>query len=394
MTAAPRRSSVPAWWTVMRREFFVRITDKTFLLSTATMLLLIGAFLGLMAFNGNRESEMLRVGVTESSAVQIVEAADAGGDPSFETVDIGDAAGVRGGVEAEELDFGLVRTGDAWEIITRSAGENTNALNALRAGVSDSVVAQNAEAAGVDLAALTADADPEIVEVGAQGENGVWASALPLIFGLVFYMAVILFGTSIAQSVVAEKESRIVEILAASMSLRSLLLGKILATSLLAFLQITLFAGATVLGMRLMDISIEGTDLTTALLWFVPFFIVGFLGLACIWAAVGAVASRTEDLQATSLPLTLGLALVLFAPMILDKEWTEIMSFVPLFSSVLMPGRMFTGSAELWEGLLALGLGILFCAITLVLGDRMYRRSVMQTGTRVSWLAALGGSKR
>ena len=54
-------------------------------------------------------------------------------------------------------------------------------------------------------------------------------------FGLVFFMSAITFGTTIAQSVVEEKQTRVVEILLSTVSARALLTGKVIGNSVLAF---------------------------------------------------------------------------------------------------------------------------------------------------------------
>ena len=57
---------------------------------------------------------------------------------------------------------------------------------------------------------------------------------------------------------------------------------------------------------------------TGALGWFLVFFLVGFLALACLWAVAGALASRTEDLQSTSTPITMLLLAIFFGSAFLD----------------------------------------------------------------------------
>lgn len=383
------------WPKVLRREFIVRITDKTFLISTGVMVVLIAGSTLLAGLLGDANSKARVIAVSDPASEQVVSQLEedySGEDPAaeytahyFET----DTA-AREAVSAGDADISLARVGDTWVIAATSASDSRSDIDVLAAAVGSATLSANAQEAGVDLNQLTAGSVPEVVQLGSDDvPQGSLAELLPLVFALVFYMAVILFGTSIAQSVVSEKESRIVEILAAAVPLRAVLMGKVLATSFLAFLQIALFAGISAVGMAWRGISLEGSSVITSILWFVPFFVIGFLGLACVWAVAGSTASRTEDLQSTSLPLTLGLALVLFAPILLDGHWERVLSYVPIFSSVLMPTRILSGSAEWWEATLALTACLPFCFVTLLLGERMYRRSVMQTNGRVSWFSFL-----
>ena len=69
------------------------------------------------------------------------------------------------------------------------------------------------------------------------------------------------------------------------------------------------------------------------MLWYLPFFLLGFLSLACIWAAAGALASRIEDVQATSMPLTFVLVSVFVVGInMAEREFQKIVGLVKLFN--------------------------------------------------------------
>lgn len=106
----------------------------------------------------------------------------------------------------------------------------------------------------------------------------------------------------------------------------------------------------------------------------------------------GSLASRAEDLQATSTPLTMLILAIFFGGLSLDGRGQVIASFIPPVSAVVMPKRILSGGVEWWEPLLALGLLAVFAAITVRVGERLYRRAMLQTGGRVSlrqaWSAA------
>ncbi len=106
----------------------------------------------------------------------------------------------------------------------------------------------------------------------------------------------------------------------------------------------------------------------------------------------GSLASRTEDLQATSTPLTMLMLVMFFGGLSLDGRGQVIASFVPPVSAVVMPKRILAGGVEWWEPLVALGLLAAFAAVTVWVGERLYRRALLQTGGRVSlrqaWSAA------
>jgi ABC-2 type transport system permease protein len=170
--------------------------------------------------------------------------------------------------------------------------------------------------------------------------------------------------------------------------LRHLLAGKIVGNTLLALGQLVLYLAVSLIGLSFTKYSSLVTALSGPVAWFVVFFLAGFAALACLWAVAGALASRTEDVQATSTPLTLVTMAVFFGGFLLEGTARVIGSFVPLLSAVLMPIRLLQGEASWWQGLIALALLLATAAATVVLGERLYRRSLLQTGGRVGWRQA------
>lgn len=81
-----------------------------------------------------------------------------------------------------------------------------------------------------------------------------------------------------------------------------------------------------------------------------------------------------------------------FASFMAAGAWRVALSYVPVLSSMLMPTRLMDGSAQWWEGVIALALTLAFAAVAMVLGERMYRRSLMQTSSRMTFRQALTAS--
>ena len=188
---------------------------------------------------------------------------------------------------------------------------------------------------------------------GQAGSSG-FVKGATFAFALLFFMAAMMFGQQIAASVVEEKQSRLVEILATAIPLRQLLAGKILGNSVIALGQVVLFAAVGLVAVSFTDASTLLPTLSTAVVWFVLFFAVGFFALACLYAVAGALASRTEDLQSTTAPMTMVLMVVYVASFGLSGKALEVASFVPIASVVSMPGRLLAGDAAWWEPVLAL----------------------------------------
>jgi ABC-2 type transport system permease protein len=126
--------------------------------------------------------------------------------------------------------------------------------------------------------------------------------------------------------------------------------------------------------------------------WFLAFFLVGFLALASLWSVAGSLATRQDDLQATTAPGQ-GLLLIPYLVAVAGGERAvEIASFVPIASSMTMPGRMVDGDVPLWQPTVSLLVAIGTAALLIRLGARWYERTLLQTSRRVSYRELVRGA--
>lgn len=386
------------WALVALRELQVRLSDRNFLIGTGATLLLIIAMFALQSFLLGGGAASYKVAVTDSDAGAVVsqaqEALRATDDEAvITTVDVADTAAAESALTEGDVDAALLPSGDGWEFVTDGEADSQ-----LQGAVADAVrttaLAQNAEAAGTSLPELTAGTEVATRDISGGDEESRFVAFLAgFAMAFLFYMSAVMFGMAIANSVVEEKQSRIVEILAAAIPVRALLTGKVVGNTVLAFGQMALIGAVALVGLTFTDYDQYLSILTQGFLWYIPFFVLGFLALACIWAAAGAMASRTEDLQSTTMPLTMALVLVFIVGLSLDGAAKVIGSFVPVLSTILMPMRLLEGTAQWWEAVLALGLTAAFCFLTITIGTRLYRRSLLQTSGRVSLKAAWAGGE-
>ncbi len=292
----------------------------------------------------------------------------------------------------------------ASELEARTVADLDQAQALVRDGEVDAAVVDDpGSTAGVRIIAMTqtpykivaALAAPPPVDLLAPDAVGDQARYLvSFAFALVFFMFGI-SGVAIAQSVMTEKQTRIVEILVATVPVRALLAGKILAYSLLVFGQVGVLALLTPIALRLGDLGILLNLIGPALGWFVPFFLLGYVLLASMWAVAGALVSRAEDLSASSSLITILITVpYLGVTFLQENELTmTILSYVPFSSAVAMPVRMFAGEPQLWEPFVSL----VILAVTLVaavhVASRLYTGSLLQTGARVRLRRAWAGAE-
>lgn len=386
------------WLLVALREIQVRLTDRNFLIGTGAMLLLIIASFALQGFLAGGGAQSFRVAVTDANATTVVSAAEEAlkaedAENSITTVEVADATAAQQALSAGDVDAGLIPSSTGWEFLTDGEGDMT-LQGAITEAARNTALEQNAEAAGTTVPELMTGTTvvPRDISGGDEQSRFVaWIAGFAMAF--LFYMTAIFFGMAIANSVVEEKQSRIVEILAAAIPVRSLLTGKVLGSTLLAFGQMAVIGAVALVGLSFTEYDQYLSMLTEGFAWYIPFFVLGFLALACIWAAAGAMASRTEDLQSTTMPLTMALVLVFIVGLSLDGTAKIIGSFVPVLSTILMPMRLLDGTAQWWEAVIALALTAAFCVLTIAIGTRLYRRALLQTSGRVSLKSAWAGGE-
>ncbi len=213
--------------------------------------------------------------------------------------------------------------------------------------------------------------------------------------GLLMYMSLMLVGQIVAQGVVEEKSSRVVELLLATVRPWQLLFGKVLGTGLLGLVQMALPALVGVgVGIATGSLNISLSDSVGAVAWALLWYVIGFAIYAMVFAALGATVSRQEDVQGLTFPAVapliaawvIGISVVPSNPGSPLVTW---LSMLPPFAPVLMPMRIAMGVAPVWQILLAMVLAVVFAFLLLRFAARIYRNSVLRSGSRVPLREAL-----
>ncbi len=384
-----------AWLLVARREIAVKLHDRNFLISTGVLIVILIAVLGVQALLAGRTSSTT-VAVASPAATQVVVQADgtakaAGSDVAFKVKSYPTDAAVRTAVTAEKQSVGLVRSGDGWRLI---GGSDRSAIvtTYVGAAAAQDVVRRNATAAGTSLAVLSKGSQVkyDLLNPSAQDRKGQ-ARIGAFVFGFLFYLASLLLGIAIANSVVEEKQNRVVEILAAAIPIRQLLIGKVIGNTVIAVGQVALLSALGAVGLIATGNTSLLSDIAPGALWFLVFFLVGFVTLACLWAVVGALATRSEDIQASSMPVTALVMGIFFVGIIATGTVAMIASYVPLVSTIAMPVRVVAGEATWWQALLSLLISVVAAYGVIRVAERMYRGALLQTGSRSTYRQALAG---
>ena len=363
-----------------------KLVDRTFLVGTLLTMAMIVGFVVVQAVLSDRARDYDVVATASAAPMADAVAAHATAlddKVRVTVVDVPDDAAAEAALRDAEADAWLTSRDGGWVLVGHD--DVPSGLEAVTATVvRDAMLTENASAAGTSVEEVTAGSQLTTDVLVGDAEQGDFAQGMAFALAFLFYLSSVVFGTTLANSVVEEKQSRIVEIIATKIPVRQLLAGKVLGNTALAVGQMALYAVLGLVGLRFTSFGSFLPSVTGALVWFLVFFLVGFLLVACLWAVAGALASRTEDVQSTSTPVTMLLLAIFFGSAFLDGTAQTVLSYVPPASAVLMPQRILEGTALWWEPVVALVILLVAAAGVVLAAERLYRRSLLQTQGRLS----------
>jgi ABC-2 type transport system permease protein len=215
----------------------------------------------------------------------------------------------------------------------------------------------------------------------------------------------------VAAGVVAEKSSRVMELLVSAASARQLVVGKVIgigAAGARQYAMILAPALATLLIEDRLATALLGPEASIGpslvalspglLLAFAGFYVLGFALYALVYAAAGSLVSRPEDLQVIALPLSL-VAIVGYLQAVMALSggtagFIRFASYVPFWSPFVMLTRLSVGRVEPWEIVLAFALLIVTIGVVGVIAIRIYAAGVLLYGQRPGLRAYVAAARR
>jgi ABC-2 type transport system permease protein len=226
--------------------------------------------------------------------------------------------------------------------------------------------------------------------VAADASNGFWGA---YVMAFMLYFAVVFYGVNVAHSVVAEKTSRVFEVMLASAKPESLMLGKLLGVGAVGLTQIAIWIvfvfllSASALGATLGGSGLAAYGVTLLrLIFFVLYFILGFFFYSALSAGLGATVSQESEVQQFSmiivLPQVIGLAFIVY---ILGNPgaWPVVLlSLFPPCTPIVMCLRMAAMAVPVWQLALSLALMVLSIYGMVWVATRIYRVGILMYGKR------------
>jgi ABC-2 type transport system permease protein len=409
-------------WLIARREYLERIRSKAFRISTVLIPLFFAVIFGVGAFSGKlikgprhivvasndpllAESERAELMAAENAASQARKA------PSSRlTVDVkaplteSELAPLNAQVESKQIDGYLWlnrRPGTTRLDATYTSGGSADFVgkDRMQDAIGHALVREELEKRGAtseEIQELLKDVDLKTQQVkngtavASDASKGFWGAYL---MTFMLYFAVVFYGVNVAHSVVAEKTSRIFEVMLASAKPESLMLGKLLGVAAVGLTQMAIWIAFlfmlsasslwTTLGLG--GLAAYGVT-PLQLIFFVLYFILGFFLYSSLSAGLGATVSQESEVQQFSmiivLPQVIGLVLTAY---ILGNPgaWPVVLlSLFPPCTPIVMSLRMAAMAVPPWQLVLSLVLMVLSIYGMVWLATRIYRVGILMYGKR------------
>ena len=383
------------WLLVARRDFAVRLRERSFLISTLLNIGVISILVLARAYGGGGSGPSFDLGYV--------------GDPAVArgAVDLGWQAGIPVRIHQEaDLAAALaaVRDGSIDAAVTdqRIVGRATvdaTLRSLVEASARNVRVDALLDAHGVSQEERDAANDPAPLVVQTletapahRSEN----AAVAFVGVILLYGQLFGYGIWVASGVIEEKASRVVELLLSAIRPKQLLAGKIVGIGTLGLGQLIVVMGFAIsLALATNAINVHLSALGAAGL-VLGWFILGFAFYASLFAAAGALASRMEELQNVIVPINLTILVSFFisigALQDPNGRLVTIASILPMSSPLAMPVRIVLGAAPPWQVALSLALIVSSTILLVPLAARLYSGAILRSGGRVkirdAWRAA------
>lgn len=400
---------------VAKREYLERVKKKSFLIGTilgpllmATMIVLPGLLFELSPETQDKIAVVDRTGgifddferalgdtLKDGSPMFLLRRVDAGGAGFDETKK---QLGYE--VESDALDGYLVIPEDVSEegkatFYGKRAG-NLKAYERIERALSHAVIGRRLETEGMDYDSISHMIRGVKVEAlrlkkGEEKKGEFMLVYLTsFIFIMMLYMTILLWGVAVMRSIIEDKNSRVIEVLLSSMRAKDFMMGKILGVGSVGLTQYAIWAGfAGLLWIYAMSMGemvqyVHFTPMT--LLFFVIFYVLGFLFYSTLFAMIGSVCNTDQEAQQLQTPVVLCLVFTLVTPMAVfqnpDGMFATIVSMIPFFAPITMFLRINLLTPPVWQIALSIALLIAGIYVAGLVTAKIFRIGILMYGKR------------
>jgi ABC-2 type transport system permease protein len=393
-------------WLVTARELRERSRTRGFLISSLITLIVIAAAIVIPSVIGG-DADVHKIGVVGEGNAAILEAAsefaraevadDPDRDPdTFEPVQFPSRDAAATALGAGEIEVVLL---DGSTALIASEGFGGAPLVDTLQEAAGAVRLQELVAANEEVVSLIEILSNDPLDVTTiAGEDSAAAERGTVAYGglILMYIAVLSYGNAALTGVTEEKSNRVVEVLLTTLRPWQLLGGKVLGIGLLGLAQFAATVTVAFVALKAtnaLDLpDLDASTVTVLVLWFV----LGFAVFSVLYAAAGALASRPEEAQSASLPMTMIAVIAFFLSFAVlgdpDSTISRVTTFIPFTAPFVVPIRSSLGALTWLEHVVAVAVTVAAIVLLVRVAARIYAGGLLRIGRRVRLREAWRGA--
>jgi len=247
------------------------------------------------------------------------------------------------------------------------------------------------------VASLTTRVSLDVSQITSSGEveeKSMLAEwGLVFVFVMILYMALLTWGITISRSILEEKGSRVIEVLLSSVEPRDLLLGKVVGIGMAGLTQMAIWA---VMGLAIsafggaaaIEIFAKVKVPFSVFVYFIVYFVLGFLLYASMFTVIGSICSTEQDAQQLQGLVTMPLIIPILVLMLIIQSpngtAAVVLSLIPLFTPMVMLGRIIVLQPPAWQIVLSVAIMVVSIYLSVAFSARVFRVGILMYGKRPS----------
>ena len=411
-----RKGSMQQFFTVFKYEFKKIVLSKGYLISTGIMaIILAGVFflpqlisdLKLFGSSDNTPVALIKTDYAKSETlVQTIHAAL----PDYE-VKLTDKSTDEAKQEVidDKAKFFIEANHDLTEVTeyskigfseasTREVQSIDTILKNLRQ--SDLLAEQN-----LAPSAIAKVLNPDVkINLETVNKNGAASVIYTFVLIYALYMAITFYGSHVMNSVVTEKTSRAMEVLATSVKPNALLFGKIISTSLAGLIQIAAIIIEAFICVKISSVNnpdfpvnqIISNIPTQILVYMLIFFLLGFLIYSFLYGAFASTVSKIDELSSAVMPVQIIIVFTFIVTMSAinsgnaDTPFNVFLSYFPFTAPMMMFTRAIISNVSTLEIILSILVLIVSTYFIGWLSARIYRVGILMYGEKPNFIKLMG----
>lgn len=244
------------------------------------------------------------------------------------------------------------------------------------------------------------------VKINLETVNKNGAASVIYTFVLIYalYMAITFYGSHVMNSVVTEKTSRAMEVLATSVKPNALLFGKIISTSLAGLIQIAAIIIEAFICVKISSVNnpdfpvnqIISNIPTQILVYMLIFFLLGFLIYSFLYGAFASTVSKIDELSSAIMPVQIIIVFTFIATMSAinsgnaDTPFNVFLSYFPFTAPMMMFTRAIISNVSTLEIILSILVLIVSTYFIGWLSARIYRVGILMYGEKPNFIKLMG----